>query len=105
MKRIGPKMIEVVEYVRVHPGCTKLAPATHVAPRGAVHYGYRTVNRALREGLVVALRLPSRYRLYVRGEPRISCLGPAAEPCRDVVSCHKHNAWRAGQGPEGPKGR
>ena len=70
IKRLGPKMYAVKEYVRVHPGCTKLAAALHVAPsrygRIGVGYGYRSVNRAIKAGLVIATQINvSRYALKV----------------------------------------
>jgi len=54
--RIGPCMEAVAAYVRENPGCPKIGPARHVAPKGSLMYGYRSVDRAIRAGLVVAKR-------------------------------------------------
>jgi hypothetical protein len=65
MTHIGPKMEKVVVLVRGNPGCSKLWIADQVGPHGSTYYGYRTVNRAIRRGLIHARRLPSgRYELY-----------------------------------------
>jgi len=61
--RIGPRMNEVLEHVKANPGCTKLSAALAVAPHGSTMYGYRTVDRAIRAGLIVAKR-PSVYGKY-----------------------------------------
>lgn len=57
--RIGPRMAEAVEFVRRNPGCAILPVARWVAPHGALCYGYRTVHRAIRAGLIDAEMLPS----------------------------------------------
>lgn len=67
MKQIGPRMQQVADYVRNHPGCPKLWPARAVAPYGrGLAYGYASVNRAIKAGLIKAEVLPNgRYRLTV----------------------------------------
>ena len=59
MIRIGPKMHDVVSYVRANPGRAMYHAAAHVAPcgrpggrPGICKYGYRTVHRALAAGIV-----------------------------------------------------
>jgi hypothetical protein len=69
--RVGPRMARVVEVVRDNPGCPKIIPARAVAPsrhgRIGLHFGYKSVNRAIRAGLITAERLPSgTYALNVR---------------------------------------
>ena len=61
----GNKMKAAVEFVRNNPGCTKLAPAEAVGPNGSRRYGYATVDRCIRAGLIVAERLNNRYALTV----------------------------------------
>lgn len=61
MSRIGPKMAEVVDYVHAHPGCIKIDAAQHVVPHpehgrhGGLAFGYRTVNRTIKAGLITAI--------------------------------------------------
>jgi hypothetical protein len=63
--RIGIKMQAVVDFVKDHPGCCKLAAASEVAPNGSLRYGYRTVNRTIGSGLIKAERLSSGvYQLF-----------------------------------------
>ena len=52
MTRTGPRMIQVTSYVARHPGCPKIRPAEDAGPRGSLRYGYASVNRALRAGLI-----------------------------------------------------
>ena len=59
-KRIGPKMLEVQAYVAAHPGCCKLPAAKAVGPKGSLQFGYRTVNRAIKAGLITAMQLPNK---------------------------------------------
>lgn len=68
MTRIGPQMQRVLAYVAGHPGCTKFAPALHVAPHGTatVHFGYRVVNRCIQRGLILATCLSNRYSLVCK---------------------------------------
>jgi len=54
--RIGPRMREAVEFVRLHPGCAILPVAKAVGPHGSRRYGYRIVHRAIRAGLICADR-------------------------------------------------
>lgn len=62
----APRMFEAVEYVRSNPGCPKLHVAEHVGPHGSRKFGYQTVDRAIKAGLIEAERLPSgTYRLTV----------------------------------------
>lgn len=56
------------DYVALHPSCPKIGPALYVAPRGpnavGLGYGYRAVDRAIRAGLIHAVRISrSRYTL------------------------------------------
>lgn len=65
-KRIGPRMLDVVRFVANHQGCAKLPAAEYVGPNRSRQFGYRTVDRAIRAGLVQAERLANRtYRLTV----------------------------------------
>lgn len=67
---IGPKMQQVIEYVRANPGCPKIDAAREVGPNGSLYYGYRTVNRAIARGLIQAKRRPDgRYELTPAGRP------------------------------------
>lgn len=50
--RIGAKMLSVLFYVRSHPGCYMYAAAKHVGPHGSHAFGYQTVHRAIKAGLV-----------------------------------------------------
>lgn len=57
MKRIGPKMQRVVEFVADHPGLPMIRAAEYAAPhrhsaKPGLMYGYQTCNRALRAGLI-----------------------------------------------------
>ena len=54
MSRIGPRMHDVATYVAAHPGCPKLHAAEYVGPNGSRRYGYATVDRAIRAGLIEA---------------------------------------------------
>lgn len=61
----APRMFEAVEYVRAHPGCPILPVAEEVGPNGSRRYGYATVHRAIRAGLLVADKdKAGRYALY-----------------------------------------
>lgn len=65
-KRIGPKMQAATDYVRDHPGCTKLAVADHVGPHGSRMFGYRIVDRAISAGLIrAALNHRNAYTLSI----------------------------------------
>lgn len=52
--RIGYRMRQAVEYVSRHGGAapSRLSVARAVGPHGSTAYGYRTVNRAIRAGLL-----------------------------------------------------
>lgn len=52
--RTGRKMQEAARYVRANPGCAILPVAEAVGPHGSRQYGYRTVHRAIRAGLIRA---------------------------------------------------
>lgn len=68
MRRIGPKMQMVADYVANNPGCTKQAAGIHVGPHGSNRYGWLAVQRAIHAGLVYAIpRRGGGYRLYVPG--------------------------------------
>jgi hypothetical protein len=62
--RIGPRMEQVAAFVRRHPGCTKREAAAWVGPRGSLFWGYKSVNRAIRAGLVKCEGDRRRYALY-----------------------------------------
>lgn len=55
-KRIGPKMAQATDYVSRHPGCAMLPVARYVGPHGSIKFGYRTVRRAIKAGLIQAER-------------------------------------------------
>ena len=63
-KRIGPRMADVVSFVERNPGCSMLAAAEHVGPHKSRQFGYRTAHRAIKAGIVHAIRGAGRYRLY-----------------------------------------
>lgn len=52
MKRIGPKMRRVAHLVYVHGRITLIDVARQVGPHGSLRYGYETIERAIRAGLV-----------------------------------------------------
>lgn len=64
-KRIGERMQAAVDYVAAHPGCAILPVAEHVGPHGSRNYGYRTVHRAIKAGLIRATRTNGVYCLEV----------------------------------------
>lgn len=68
--RIGPRMREATEYVAAHPGEPKIRAATHVAPYGkGIGFGYKSVDRAIKAGLIEAYQYPSgQYALYASGQ-------------------------------------
>jgi hypothetical protein len=70
--KVGPRMAEVVDYVWEHPGCHPARVARQVGPHGSIRYGYRTVDRAIRAGLVASRPDPAH-----RGR---AILLPAASP-------------------------
>jgi hypothetical protein len=64
-RRIGPCMEAVAEYVAMHPGRPVLHAARHVGPHGSTRYGYQTVDRAIRAGLVRVEPNPKRKGSHV----------------------------------------
>lgn len=69
MRRIGPRMRMVEDYVAAHPGCTKQAASIHAGPHGSNRYGWLAVQRAILAGLVYAIpRKGGGYRLYAPGQ-------------------------------------
>ena len=63
--RNTPKQDLVVYYVSKNPDCAKIDPARYVAPNGSLKYGYQTVNRAIKNGKIHAVRSGSKYILTV----------------------------------------
>lgn len=61
---IGSKMHSVVSFVACNPGLPMLRSARYVGPNGSLKYGYRTVHRAIKAGLVYAVRGGNQTRLY-----------------------------------------
>jgi hypothetical protein len=57
MTRHGPKMLLAQAYVARHPGCAILPVAEYIGP--SRRFGYAAVHRAIRAGLINAVRLPS----------------------------------------------
>ena len=49
---IGPRMADVVYFVKANPRCSMLAAAEYVGPHRSRRFGYRTVHRAIARGLV-----------------------------------------------------
>jgi len=77
--RIGPRMQEAVEYVRQSPGCAILPVAEMVGPNGSRRYGYATVHRAIKAGLIDAkVSVSGRYSLYPVRADVITELGMVA---------------------------
>ncbi len=72
MNRIGPSMLAVTEYVAANPGCPKIGPAREVGPNGSLKFGYASVDRAMRAGLIADDGSPSRtrYNLVVTAKGR-----------------------------------
>lgn len=62
--RKGARMAEVIEYVRTHDRCTKMAAAAHVGPHGSLRPGYAVVDRAINAGFIGAVEYSNRYALY-----------------------------------------
>jgi hypothetical protein len=63
-------MAEAVEYVRQHPGCSIAPAARAIGPYGSTMYGYRAVHRAIKAGLISAVRTANKYVLTI---PESSC--------------------------------
>lgn len=66
MTRIGPKMSAVVSFIAANPGEYMLRAAEYVGPNGSRRYGYTAVHRAIKAGLVEAVREARGTRLYPR---------------------------------------
>ena len=47
-------MTQAAEFVRANPGCAILPVAEAVGPHGSRNYGYRTVHRAIKAGMIRA---------------------------------------------------
>lgn len=63
----APRMFRAVAYVAAHPDCPILPVAEAVAPHGSRRFGYAIVHRAIRAGLLSAVRgANGRYSLRVR---------------------------------------
>lgn len=58
-------MALAVAYVAKHPGCSAFACAKAIGPNGSAQYGYRTVHRALRAGLIKSEGNGARYALVL----------------------------------------
>lgn len=52
MNRIGPRMNDVRSFVISNPGLPMICAARHVMPHQALGYGYKTIHRAIKAGLV-----------------------------------------------------
>lgn len=63
-RRVGPMMSAVASFVAANPGLAMLAAARAVGPNGSLNYGYRTVHRAIKAGLVRADRTAAATYLY-----------------------------------------
>lgn len=63
MPRIGPQMCAVQMYVQRAPGHYMRSAAVFVGP--SQRFGYATVHRAIRAGLVKALAAPRGAKLYL----------------------------------------
>jgi len=65
MTRTTPRtrMIQAAAFVRANPGCAILPVAEAVGPHGSRNYGYRTVHRAIKAGLIRATVKAGRYSL------------------------------------------
>lgn len=58
-------MADAVTFVAAHPGCAILPVAKYVGPHGSAQFGYRVVHRAIRAGVIRAVRTNGRYALTV----------------------------------------
>lgn len=58
-------MSQALRYIAMHPGCPILPVAEHVGPHGSRNFGYRTVHRLVKAGLVAYVRTSGRYCLTV----------------------------------------
>ena len=62
--RVGPRMSEVVDLVEGTPGISMRQVALRVGPHGSTQYGYRTVHRVIKAGLVRVEMDGNIHRLY-----------------------------------------
>lgn len=77
MARVGSKMQRVVSIVANNPGIVMLQVAERVGANGSRKYGYATAHRAVRAGLVWAVRgACGRIHLY-----------PLVRPCAVHEDC------------------
>jgi len=60
----APKMFAALQYVQANPGCQAIEAARHVGPHGSLRFGYAAVKRAIRAGLIVAVRRPEHRGRY-----------------------------------------
>lgn len=62
---MGHRIAQAVDFVARHPNCAGIAVARAVGPHGSTRYGYRTLHRAIRAGLIQARKVAGRYTLTV----------------------------------------
>lgn len=62
--RKGARMAQVIEYVKAHPRCTKMAAAAAIGPNGSLRLGYAVVDRTIRAGFIGAVQYSNHYALY-----------------------------------------
>ena len=69
MTRIGPQMARAIAIVESNPGCSKKFVAERISPHPVPArnwaLGYEPVNRAIKAGLIHAVRRSNRYELTV----------------------------------------
>lgn len=70
--RVGEKMMMAAWYVGRHPGCAKLPAAEFCAPYAetsspGTRFGYASVNRAMRAGLITSEWKGNRWALALTG--------------------------------------
>lgn len=75
--RIGPRMLDAVRYVARNRGCAILPVADHVGPNGSRQFGYRTVHRAIRAGLITARKVSAGWQYSL--EPTVAGLRAIGE--------------------------
>lgn len=64
MKRIGPRMALIRDFVARNPGRFMHSAAKRVGPHGSTHFGYAAVHRAIAAGLVYSITGAGRTKLY-----------------------------------------
>lgn len=62
--RKGARMANVIEYVKAHPRCTKMAAAAAATPNGSLRLGYAVVDRTINAGYIGAVEYSNKYALY-----------------------------------------